>query len=150
MDPDALFPWVAVCFVIDDGRVLLVEDAGHDFAWEPPGGKGERRSEEDATDTASAEEGATERPFETAERETREETGVECDVVDLLFTETLRFDYGGSLLAPVLQAGFVAWRTGSEARAREDAIESVDWFSFDDLPEGAQFRDDVESLASNR
>ncbi len=41
--PDDIFPWVAVCFVVEDGRVLLVQDSGHSPEWEPPGGKGEVR-----------------------------------------------------------------------------------------------------------
>ncbi|WP_435152868.1 NUDIX domain-containing protein [Haladaptatus sp. DFWS20] len=99
--PDEMFPWVAVCFVVDDGRVLLVQDSKHTSAWEPPGGKGEQG----------------ERPAETAERETREETGIDCEVTDLLFTETLRFDYGGPVFAPVLQAGFVARGAGGDVQA---------------------------------
>ncbi|WP_327051566.1 NUDIX hydrolase [Halomicrococcus gelatinilyticus] len=128
--PDGIFPWVAVAFVVEDDDVLLVRDAGHDHEWEPPGGKGE----------------AGESPAETAEREAREEAGVDATVTDLLFTETLPFDYGASVTAPVLQAGFVARRTGGRARGNEDRIEAADWFPLDDLPDSAQFRGDLADL----
>ncbi|WP_458206208.1 NUDIX domain-containing protein [Haladaptatus sp. NG-SE-30] len=132
--PDDIFPWVAVCFVVDDGRILLIRDSGHSFAWEPAGGKGERG----------------ERPAETAERETREETEIDCEVTDLLFTETLRFDYGNSILVPVLQAGFVARRVGGRVRAGEEKIEVAEWFSLDELPRATQFRDEIRSLLVER
>ncbi|WP_254663298.1 NUDIX domain-containing protein [Haladaptatus sp. W1] len=141
--PDELFPWVAVCFVVEDGRVLLVQDSGHSSVWEPPGGKGEVRSTSKkangenreqgealrASEKASGgyrEQGETEESVaETAERETREETGIECDVTDLLFTETLRFDYGNGVPVPVLQAGFVARRVGGAIRPTAAEIESL-------------------------
>ncbi len=132
--PDDIFPWVAVCFVMDDDRVLLVRDSGHSSAWEPPGGKGKRG----------------ERPAETAERETREETGIDCEVSELLFTETLRFDYGEFALAPILQAGFVARCVGGNVRISEDAIEEAAWFSVNKIPNGTQFREDIPSTESNR
>ena len=129
-DPDGVFPWVAVAFVVEDGDVLLVRDAGHDHEWEPPGGKGE----------------PDETPAETAEREVREEAGVDVTVTDLLFTEVLPFDYGATVTAPVLQAGFVARRTDGRARGNEDRIEAAEWFPLGDLPEGAQFRTDLDAL----
>ena len=129
-DPDAVFPWVAVAFVVEDGAVLLVRDAGHDHEWEPPGGKGE----------------PAETPAETAEREVREETGVDAAVTDLLFTETLPFDYGAPVTAPVLQAGFVARRSEGRACGNEDRIEAAGWFPLDDLPDGTQFRADLDDL----
>ncbi|WP_458185469.1 NUDIX domain-containing protein [Haladaptatus sp. NG-WS-4] len=132
--PDDIFPWVAVCFVVDDGRILLIRDSGHSPAWEPAGGKGE----------------PGERPAETAERETREEAGIDCEVTDLRFTETLRFDYGNSILVPVLQAGFVARRVGGRALAREPKIERAEWFSLGELPEGTQFREEIRSLLIER
>ncbi|WP_227355133.1 NUDIX hydrolase [Haladaptatus salinisoli] len=148
--PDDLFPWVAVCFVSDDGQILLVRDSGHSFPWEPPGGKGEAR---DASESESGERrergGDGETVAGTAERETREETGVECEVTDLLFTETLRFDYGAPAFAPVLQAGFVARRVGGRIRADEEDIVTAAWFPMDELPDGTQFRGNISSLASD-
>lgn len=148
--PDELFPWVAVCFAADDGRVLLVRDSGHSFSWEPPGGKGEApRASESASGERREHGGDGETVAETAERETREETGIECEVTDLLFTETLRFDYGAPVFAPVLQAGFVARRVGGRIRVDEEDIVTATWFSIDELPEGTQFRGKILSLASD-
>lgn len=81
--PDDIFPWISVCFVVDDERILLVRDSGHSFSREPPGGKGETRS---GSKSASGE--PREVPAETAMRETREEASIECEVTHLLFTET--------------------------------------------------------------
>lgn len=124
--PDDIFPWVA-----DDGRILLVRDSGHSFSWEPPGGKGE----------------SGETVAETAERETRDETGIECEVANLLFTETLQFDYGESVLAPVLHAGFLTRRVDGRARTGKKKIEEAAWFSMDELPKETQFTEDIRSLA---
>lgn len=52
--------FVANCFIVDDGRVLLMDHAKLDL-WLPPGG----HVEQDET------------PDETARRETREEVGIE-------------------------------------------------------------------------
>ncbi|EFW92560.1 hypothetical protein ZOD2009_06819 [Haladaptatus paucihalophilus DX253] len=163
--PDEIFPWVAVCFVVEDGRVLLVQDSGHSSVWEPPGGKGEVRSTSKKVNGEYREQGEAlrasekasggrrepvESVAETAERETREETGIECDVTDLLFTETLRFDYGNGVHVPVLQAGFVARRVGGAIRPTAAAIENVSWYPCSDLPDGTQFAAEIESLRTSR
>jgi 8-oxo-dGTP pyrophosphatase MutT (NUDIX family) len=165
--PDDIFPWVAVYFVVEDGRVLLVQDSGHSSEWEPPGGKGEvprtsktasgeyREQGEAhcASEIANGEhrEGGEkgESVAETAERETHAETGIECEVADLLFTETLRFDYGNGVPIPVLQAGFVARRDGGEVRPTAAAIENVSWFA-PEVPNGTQFAEEIRSLNVER
>lgn len=87
--PDDVFPSVAVGYVVDvaaspgsrtdEIRVLVCRDEKHDeLVWEPPGGNGR----------------PGETPAETAEREIREETGLDAEVLDLLATEVLRFDHG--------------------------------------------------------
>lgn len=160
--PDDIFPWVAVCFVVEDGRVLLVQDSGHSFELEPPGGKGETLRISETASGGYREQGEVPRTSkrasggyreqgesvaQTAERETREETGIDCEVTELLFTETLRFDYGEAVLVPVLQAGFVARRCGGRLETTEDVIENAGWFPTDELPEGTQFEDEVRSIS---
>lgn len=144
--PDDIFPWVAVCFVVEDGRVLLVQDSGHSSEWEPPGGKGETLRISETASGGYREQ--DESVAQTAERETREETGIDCEVTELLFTETLRFDYGEAVLVPVLQAGFVARRCGGRLETTEDVIENAGWFPTDELPEGTQFEDEVRSIST--
>lgn len=132
--PDDVFPHVSVCFVVDEfdqpgsntpSRILVCRDAKHDdLVWEPPGGRGRR----------------DETPAETAEREVREETGLDTAVRDLLATEVLRFDHGHAVM-PVLQAVFVAEHVGGTIDPEPD-IEPR-WFSVDDLPEATQYRDIV-------
>lgn len=165
--PDDIFPWVAVCFVVEDGRVLLVQDSGHSSEWEPPGGKGEVRSTSKTASGGYREQGEAlraseiangeyseleedESVAETAERETHEETGIECEVTDLLFTETLRFDYGNGVPMSVLQAGFVARRVGGEIRPTAAAIENVSWFAPEEIPDGTQFAEKIRSLNVER
>ncbi|MFH5798170.1 NUDIX domain-containing protein [Haladaptatus sp. CMAA 1911] len=166
--PDDIFPWVAVCFVVEDGRVLLVQDSGHSSEWEPPGGKGEALHASKKASGGYREQGETrsvseiangefreqgdrgESVAETAERETREETGIECEATDLLFTETLRFDYGNGVPMPVLQAGFVARQVGGEIHPTAAAIENASWFGVEEIPGGTQFAEEIRSLDAER
>lgn len=124
-NPDDLFPWAAVCLVTRGDEVLVLQDPDHDtLEWEPPGGKG--RSDE--------------RPADTARREVREETGVTCDVTDLLVVELLQFHYGGDDPYPVAQAVFAGPYIGGDAEPREAAIDAVGWFDAHDLPSNVQYR----------
>jgi len=149
--PDDIFPWVAVCFVVEDGRVLLVQDSGHSPEWEPPGGKGEvPRTSKNASGGCRERGEKDESVAETAERETREETGIECEATDLLFTETLRFDYGNGVPIPVLQAGFVARRVGGYIQPAAAATENVSWFAPEEVPDGTQFAEEIRSLNLER
>jgi len=132
--PNDLFPWAAVALVVDPReRCLLIHHRDHDYAWEPPGGKGE----------------PPESFAETAARETREETGVDPAIGDLLRVQTLEFDYGTGPNAPVLQAVF-AGQVGSvqPPEVREAAIPEARWFGADELPEDVQFRELILGLLS--
>jgi len=127
--PDDLFPWASVCIVTRGDEVLMLRDADHGtLEWEPPGGKGR----------------PDERPADTARREVREETGVTCDVTDLLLVERLQFHYGGDDPYPVAQAVFAGPYVGGEAEAREATIESTGWFDAHDLPSNVQYRSLIE------
>jgi ADP-ribose pyrophosphatase YjhB (NUDIX family) len=109
----------------DRERVLLLRHEGHQYGWEPPGGRGE----------------ADESPAATAYRETVEETGLRPEITDLLLVEYLQFDYGEGPTAPVLQAVFAGRATGEPTvPAREAAIPTAQWFHRADVPADAQFR----------
>lgn len=126
--PDDVFPWAAVALVADPDRerVLLIRHQGHDYAWEPPGGKGE----------------PDESVAETARREVREETGLVARLEDLLLVERLQFDYGLPITAPVVQAVFAARADGEpHVPPGEDAIPEARWFPREAVPQDAQFRD---------
>lgn len=132
--PDGIFPWVAVALVVDPrDRVLLVRHEDHGYAWEPPGGKGEPGED----------------PAGTAARETREETGIDPAIEELLLVETLEFDYGAAVTAPVTQAVFAGRIDATESPAvREPSIPEVRWFGPDELPANAQFRELAAELQS--
>jgi 8-oxo-dGTP pyrophosphatase MutT (NUDIX family) len=132
--PEDSIPWAAVALVCDDGEVLSLREASHDHLnWEPPGGRGD----------------PGERPADTAAREVREETGVDCVVRDLLLTETLCWDHGDAGHYPVEQAVFRADRVGGTAAAREPDVEAVAWHPRDDLPPDAQYRDVLAATADD-
>jgi ADP-ribose pyrophosphatase YjhB (NUDIX family) len=122
--------WISLCVVIDEDRVLLIQDKAHPFDWELPGGK--------------AIEG--ESPEETARREIREETSLEVEIVDLLKLETLKLDYGDGVLS-ILQPIFVATRRGGYLNLTEDSITDARWFF--DLPQNMEFRDEIESYMNS-
>lgn len=126
--PEDLFPFAAVALVTDPDRerVLLLRHDGHQYGWEPPGGKGEDG----------------ESPERTAARETAEETGLTPAITDLLFVEYIEFDYGHEATAPVLQAVFAGEAEGEPAVPPGEAdIPNARWFEREGVPEGAQFRD---------
>lgn len=126
--PDDIFPWAAVALVTDPDheRILLLGHGEHDYAWEPPGGKGEPGED----------------PATTARREVYEETRVDPEITDLLMVERLEFDYGASVTAPVVQAVFAGEATGiPTVPDSEPGINEARWFAREDLPEAAQFRE---------
>lgn len=129
--PSAFFPWTAVCYVVRDGAVLAVRDASHSLDWEPSGGKAE----------------PSETPDGTAEREVREETGIECEVTGLLATDTLLFDYGDGPRLPVEQAVFLAEYTGGTLDTEPDI--EAEWLPLDGLPDGLQYVELVRDVADD-
>lgn len=131
--PEDVFPWASVALVTDPDhqRVLLLRHEGHQYGWEPPGGKGEPE----------------ESPAFTAVRETREETGLTPEIEDLLLVEYLQFDYGEAETAPVVQAVFAGVAEGDpRVPESEPDIPTARWFDRDELPEDAQFREQILDL----
>ena len=90
--------------------------------WETPGGAGE----------------PGETPAETARRETREETGVECELTGVLHTRLMEIDLGEPELLPIPVVEFTGRPVGGEELAGDDVeshgeISDLDWFGPDDL-----------------
>ena len=98
----------------DEGRVLLVKDAG-DVGWSDPGGKRE----------------SGESYEEAARREIHEETGVEVTLTDVLELHRITV-YDGTdpdrpqLVEPIVV--FAARYEGGEPGPKEGEIEVVEWF----------------------
>nr|WP_231736942.1 NUDIX domain-containing protein [Halobacterium sp. CBA1126] len=123
------FPGVAGLVVVDDGRVLGVQQ-GYRDGWTNPGG---------AQDPG-------EPLAETAVRETREETNIEAEVTGVLYARDFAVDYGGPEPVHVPLVVFTGRRVGGRRAAPlvrvssgEPEIEDVQWFDAGALPE--DFRD---------
>jgi 8-oxo-dGTP pyrophosphatase MutT (NUDIX family) len=120
---DRFYPYAAGASVVDaEGRLLCVYSPARD-EWETPGGAGE----------------AGETPVETARRETREETGIDCEITDVLFTQTMEFCLDAPERLPIPVVGFTARPVGGDELAgveieRHDEITDLRWFEPDDLP----------------
>ncbi|UPV75818.1 NUDIX domain-containing protein [Halorussus limi] len=120
---DRFYPYAAGAAVTDDeGRLLCVYSPARD-EWETPGGAGESGEE----------------PAETARRETREETGIECELTGVLQTRTMELDLGEPERLPIPVVEFTGRVVGG-AELTADEIEDhgeisdLDWFGPDELP----------------
>ncbi|WP_440007755.1 NUDIX hydrolase [Halomicrococcus sp. SG-WS-1] len=114
---EQFYPYAAGAVVTDEAGRLLCVDSEARGEWETPGGAGE----------------PGERPAETARRETREETGIECELTDVLFVRRMEVDLGRSETLPIPVVAFTARRTGGvelDADALDDHEEVADvrWF----------------------
>ncbi|UPW01902.1 NUDIX domain-containing protein [Halorussus gelatinilyticus] len=120
---DRFYPYAAGAAVTDDeGRLLCVYSPVRD-EWETPGGAGE----------------SGERPAETACRETREETGVECELTGVLQTRLMELDLGEPELLPIPVVEFTGRVAGGEELAGDEidahgGVSDLDWFGPDELP----------------
>jgi len=106
----------------DEGRLLCVYSPVRD-EWETSGGAGD----------------PGEIPSETARRETREETGVECELTGVLHTRLMEIDLGAPERLPIPVVEFTARPVGG-AELTDDEVEAhgeisdLDWFGPEELP----------------
>lgn len=120
---DRFYPYAAGAAVTDDeGRLLCVYSPVRE-EWETPGGAGD----------------PGETPSETARRETREETGIECELTGVLQTRLMQIDLGVPELLAVPVVEFTGRPVGGAALAESEVeahgeISDLDWFGPDDLP----------------
>ncbi len=120
---DRFYPYAAGTAVTDDeGRLLCVYSPVRD-EWETPGGAGE----------------SNERPEETARRETREETGVECELTGVLHTRLMELDLGEPELLAIPVVEFTGRVIDGETLSGDEIenhaeVSDLDWFGPDELP----------------
>ena len=120
---ERFYPYAAGAAVTDDeGRLLCVYSPVRE-EWETPGGAGD----------------PGEKPEETAHRETREETGVECELTGVLHTRLMEIDLGAPELLPIPIVGFTGRPVGGAALTDSEIeshgeISDLDWFGPDELP----------------
>ncbi|PSQ45061.1 hypothetical protein BRD15_12775 [Halobacteriales archaeon SW_6_65_15] len=106
----------------DEGRFLCVYSPVRN-EWETPGGAGD----------------PGEIPSETARRETREETGVECELTGVLHTRLMEIDLGAPERLPIPVVEFTVRPVGG-AELTDDEVEAhgeisdLDWFGPEELP----------------
>jgi 8-oxo-dGTP pyrophosphatase MutT (NUDIX family) len=117
------YPYAAGAVVTDEeGRLLCVYSPARD-EWETPGGAGE----------------PNETPAETARRETREESGVECNLTGVLFVQLMEINLNAPETLPIPIISFTGEHSGgdelagSEIEAHEE-ITDLAWFGPNDLP----------------
>ena len=88
--------------------------------------------------------GYQEEPLEGLRREVREETGVECEVLDLVAMMADQYgDDGPGLLCSVFTV-----RLLSQDFRPQDDVSELAWFSLDSLPDDLPFSSDRRALAA--
>ena len=120
---DRFYPYAAGAAVTDEeGRLLCVYSPARE-EWETPGGAGD----------------PGEVPEETARRETREETGVECELTGVLHARLMEIDLGEPETLPVPVVEFTARPVGGQELTGDEIEEhgeigDLRWFGPDELP----------------
>lgn len=129
-------PGVGGLVVVDEGRVLGVEQ-GYRDGWTNPGGA------QDPGESLA----------ETAVRETREETNIDAEVTGVLYARNFAIDYGGPERVHVPLVVFTGRRVGGSRAAPlvrvssgEPEIEDVRWFDAETLPEDFRDRERILEL----
>lgn len=123
LEPGYATPKVDVrAAVIRDGRILLVQEQA-DGRWAMPGGWAD----------------VGDRPSETAERETREESGFLVRTVKLVGAFDANRGDKASAFYHAVKLVFLCELTGGEATASEETL-AVDFFEFDNLPPLSEMR----------
>lgn len=127
---------IGSAIVVDDGRTLLLQKGWTD-GWDNPGGALE----------------PGESLAETTEREAEEETNLDIELVDLLYTRDLLFDYGGPDRIHVPVGCFLAAPRGGDLAVPwhyvsngSPEITELEWFGPDDLPEGIRDRELMQDI----
>lgn len=134
---EEFYSYAAGTVVTDDqGRLLCLYSEVRD-EWETPGGAGD----------------PGETPAETARRETREETGVEVELLDVLHARFMEVDLGEPETLPIPVVGFTARPVGGdqlqgEAIENHDEISDLAWFSSEELPEIREYEKKLSYLQS--
>lgn len=90
--------------------------------------------------------GYQEEPLEGLKREVREETGVECEIID--FIAMLADQYGDE--GSALLCSHFTVRLLSDDFKPQDDVSELKWFSLDSLPEDIPFSSDRRALAALR
>jgi ADP-ribose pyrophosphatase YjhB (NUDIX family) len=117
LEPGYATPKVDVrAAVVQDGRILLVREAA-DGKWAMPGGWAD----------------VGDRPSETAERETREESGFEVRARKLVGAFDANRGAKASMFFHAVKLVFLCDLLGGDARPSSETLE-VGFFDFDDLP----------------
>lgn len=116
------------CIILKDDRVLLIgsRDSEGKLYWSFPKG----HQEDGETDT------------ETAIRETKEEVGLDTEIVDEKPIKTWHLVHGGTVHKDILL--FIAKPLGGEIKMQEEEVEKVEWVQVD---EAGKYFDDYYSSA---
>lgn len=127
------YPGVSI-LLIKDGKVLIAKRA--------------REPKKDMWDSIGGFLKEGESPYQAAARETKEETGLEIKLGDLLGIYTDSYTYEG-IVYETLNLYFLAEVKGGKLRAKDDVSELV-WFPIEKLPEKVGFKSFKEALKDLR
>jgi ADP-ribose pyrophosphatase YjhB (NUDIX family) len=90
--------------------------------------------------------GYQEEPLDGLKREVREETGVDCDILECITMAAEQYGDGGA----GLMCCYFTVRLLPGAIKPQDDVSELAWFSLDNLPDNIPFASDRRALASLR